>query len=532
MDEPMASLRAALGHGVTLHEGGQLDEARQWYLSCAESCQAVLQSTTTPATIAAVRKIFKAALDAMETVDEANVPTRDEGMLTRLGFFGKTPAASQAAEMDFVLVEDDDPKPASDPAAAPPPPKTPKVAPERPPPSARNEYNDPETAATIRAAREKIKSQFPSKGSSAAPAPPPPRATAMGRGGAAVAMAPPIKRGGGRGGAPGSRAAGSRGGEAPPSAAAMAPGGRAAAAALGPLPGIDPKMQEAVLLEVLDSDQRLTFDDVVGLRDAKSALNEMIVLPSLNPDLFRGLRAPPKGLLLFGPPGNGKTMLAKALASEANSTFFNISASSLTSKWVGESEKLVRALFAVARALQPSIIFIDEIDSMLTARANTDNDSARRLKTEFLVAFDGVGSDPDERVIVMAATNMPDDLDLAVRRRFVRRVYVGLPDADAREILVSKKMAGVPWSLTAKEMAKLIKATEGFSNSDLAALCADAAMGPIRELGARVRDLTPGDVRPIGLRDFEASLKVVRPSVPPESIAAYIAWNQSFGTIA
>ena len=133
----------------------------------------------------------------------------------------------------------------------------------------------------------------------------------------------------------------------------------------------------------------------------------MVLLPAIRPDLFVGLRAPPKGLLMYGPPGNGKTLMARALANEApEANFFNISASSLTSKWVGEGEKTVRALFAVAAVVQPAIIFVDEVDSLLSTRKESD-DAIWRLKTEFLVQLDGIASNPNDRIVLIAATNMP-----------------------------------------------------------------------------------------------------------------------------
>eukprot|EP00898_Chlorokybus_atmophyticus_P009036 jgi/Chlat1/9133/Chrsp97S09281 len=164
------------------------------------------------------------------------------------------------------------------------------------------------------------------------------------------------------------------------------------------VPGVDPKLVAMIESEIVDRSTAVGWDDIAGLERAKQALREMVILPAQRADLFRGLRAPARGLLLYGPPGTGKTLLARAVASQAKCTFFNISAASLTSKWVGEGEKLVRALFAIARARQPSIIFIDEIDSLLSARSSTEHEASRRLKTEFLVQFDGLLGSENDRV--------------------------------------------------------------------------------------------------------------------------------------
>lgn len=151
------------------------------------------------------------------------------------------------------------------------------------------------------------------------------------------------------------------------------------------LKNIDPKMIELIKNEIMDLKTSTTWDDIAGLELAKSTIQEIVVWPMLRPDIFTGLRRPPKGILLFGPPGTGKTLIGKCIASQSNSTFFSISASSLTSKWIGDGEKMVRALFAVAKVHQPAVVFIDEIDSLLSQRSDTEHESSRRLKTEFLV---------------------------------------------------------------------------------------------------------------------------------------------------
>ena len=336
--------------------------------------------------------------------------------------------------------------------------------------------------------------------------------------------------GGGKGAVNHSTAGQGAGAERAGRAGRAGPGGVVGADALK---GVDKALAKVILDELLDSSPGVGFEDIAGLTDAKEALREAIVLPALRPDLFHGLRAPPKGILLFGPPGNGKTLLAKAVASECASRFFTISASSLTSKWVGQSEKLVRALFAVAAQVEPAVIFIDEVDSILSARSANENEASRRLKTEFLVQFDGVGTAAASRVVVVAATNRPHELDEAVIRRFTRRILIPLPDAAARQALVAHLLSGQACAFTAKELhGFLIACTEGYSGADLAALCKDAALAPLRELGTRIQDVPAASVRAITAGDLRAAAARARPSVSKPQLRELIAWNDQFGSYA
>ncbi len=297
------------------------------------------------------------------------------------------------------------------------------------------------------------------------------------------------------------------------------------------LKGCDPKLVELISHEMMDHSPGVAWDDIAGLTFAKKCVVEIVVWPMRRPELFRGLRGPPKGILLFGPPGTGKTLIGKAIASESGARFFSISASSLTSKWHGEGEKLVRTLFAVAALHQPSIIFIDEIDSLLAQRSESEFEGSRRLKTEFLVQLDGAATSAEERVLVVGATNRPQELDEAARRRLVKRLYIPLPDAQARRALLDRLLRNETHSLTPEEMDTVVRRTEGYSGADCRALCTEAAFGPIRAMDATdIGQLHQDSVRPIGFRDFEEALLQVRASVSTNDLRGYEEWNRQFGS--
>lgn len=262
------------------------------------------------------------------------------------------------------------------------------------------------------------------------------------------------------------------------------------------------------------------------------------------PDLFQGLRSLPRGLLLFGPPGTGKTLIGKAIAHQSGATFFSISASSLMSKWIGEGEKTVRTLFEVAAYRQPSVVFIDEVDSLLCQRSGEENEASRRMKTEFMVQLDGAGTSQSDRVVIVGATNRPEELDEAVRRRFVKRIYIPLPDPESRRLLILTLLKSVHHSLTSSEdMDYLVERTKGFSGADIRSLCTEAAMGPVRDVASQqyasassgggsggLFSIAAHDLPPISREHFDGALESVMPTVSPGDLLRYVEWNTTYGS--
>ncbi|KAL4638270.1 hypothetical protein ACB092_03G135100 [Castanea dentata] len=279
------------------------------------------------------------------------------------------------------------------------------------------------------------------------------------------------------------------------------------------------------------------FDDIGALEDVKKALNELVILPMRRPELFShgNLLRPCKGILLFGPPGTGKTLLAKALATEAGANFISITGSTLTSKWFGDAEKLTKALFSFASKLSPVIIFVDEVDSLLGARGGSfEHEATRRMRNEFMAAWDGLRSKDSQKILILGATNRPFDLDDAVIRRLPRRIYVDLPDAENRmkilRIFLSQEILEPDFSFE-----QLAYATEGYSGSDLKNLCIAAAYRPVQELLEEEKKGSKSDVAPVlralSLDDLIQSKAKVGPSVAYDaaSMNELRKWNEQYG---
>ncbi|XP_078257016.1 vacuolar protein sorting-associated protein 4A [Rhinoraja longicauda] len=242
------------------------------------------------------------------------------------------------------------------------------------------------------------------------------------------------------------------------------------------------KLQEQLMGAIVMEKPNVRWNDVAGLEVAKEALKEAVILPIKFPHLFTGKRTPWRGILLFGPPGTGKSYLAKAVATEANnSTFFSVSSSDLMSKWLGESEKLVKNLFVLARQHRPSIIFIDEVDSLCGSRNENESEAARRIKTEFLVQMQGVGNSSDG-ILVLGATNIPWVLDAAIRRRFEKRIYIALPEEPARAHMFKIHLGTTPHCFTEADFRELGRKTEGYSGADIGVIVRDALMQPVRKV--------------------------------------------------
>mmetsp|Transcript_11063 Transcript_11063/g.27842 ORF Transcript_11063/g.27842 Transcript_11063/m.27842 type:complete len:506 (+) Transcript_11063:267-1784(+) len=296
-----------------------------------------------------------------------------------------------------------------------------------------------------------------------------------------------------------------------------------------------PDQALAAMLEkdVLDGSPGVTWQDIAGLEDAKRVLEEAVVWPLWSPEMFVGIRRPPKGVLLFGPPGTGKTLLAKAVATECKTTFFNVSSSTLASKYRGESERMVRILFDLARHHAPSTIFIDEVDSLMSARGGEgEHEASRRMKTELLIQMDGLAK-TDDLVFVLAATNLPWELDVAMMRRLEKRILVPLPTTEARRKMFEKLLTGRGAGL---DFSRLASATEGYSGADVAQVAKEAAMRPLRRLmsqleaGGAQRSGVEAKLGDISAEDIDGALRVTSSTASADS-EKYDKFNKQFGQV-
>jgi katanin p60 ATPase-containing subunit A1 len=358
-----------------------------------------------------------------------------------------------------------------------------------------------------------------------------------------IAVPPPLPAVGAGGDAPAGLTGTKIKAKAPDDAAGGAAADHFQGRALRPLPQFATAelrdLANTVHRDILEENPAVSFDDIAELHAAKQLLKEAVMMPMKYPQLFAGICRPWKGILLFGPPGTGKTMLARAVASECGSTFFNISTSTMVSKWRGDSEKLVRMLFELAAHYAPSTIFLDELDSVMSARASdgSEHEATRRMKTEFLVQMDGLAKRKNgDIVFVLAASNIPWDLDAAVLRRLEKRIHVGPPTAVARAKMLRQNLPNVSRGVDFEQLAAK---TAGYSGADVDILCREATMRTVRTLIAKLEAADGGRGRlddraieppEVTMDDIVASVAATRPSGTVIPLVKYRDWEQAFGS--
>ncbi|KAA0183419.1 Katanin p60 ATPase containing subunit [Fasciolopsis buskii] len=318
--------------------------------------------------------------------------------------------------------------------------------------------------------------------------------------------------------------------------------------------------------EIFLQNPNVRWDDIIGLSSAKRLVKEAVVYPIKYPQMFAGILSPWKGLLLYGPPGTGKTLLAKAVATECNTTFFNISASTIVSKWRGDSEKLVRVLFELARFHAPSTIFLDELDSLMSQRGSlsgavgcsggsgagsggigagggSEHEGSRRMKTELLMQMDGLAKS-DDLVFLLAASNLPWELDHAMLRRLEKRILVDLPSKEARrrmfEIFLPPTIGSThSGGLQLKcqiDYDLVAELTDGYSGSDIRLVCKEAAMRVVRKIFDILEGHTKEDhpekhihLDPVLTEDVQAAISSTMPSAK-QLAGKYQEWQRQFGS--
>ncbi|KAF3480808.1 ATPase family AAA domain-containing protein 1-B [Arthroderma uncinatum] len=292
--------------------------------------------------------------------------------------------------------------------------------------------------------------------------------------------------------------------------------------------------EQAIAMDVVaPEDIPVSFNDIGGLEDIIEELKESVIYPLTMPQLYRtssSLLSAPSGVLLYGPPGCGKTMLAKALAHESGACFINLHISTLTEKWYGDSNKLVNAVFSLARKLEPSIVFIDEIDAVLGTRRSGEHEASGMVKAEFMTHWDGLTSanamGQPQRVLLLGATNRIQDIDEAILRRMPKKFPVTLPLAPQRRRILSLVLKDTKIDRDEFDIPYLVKIMEGMSGSDIKEACRDAAMVPVRELirhkrdsGAMIHSVDPQEVRGLRTTDFFKRAGAVKSSTNTSSSA-------------
>ena len=301
-------------------------------------------------------------------------------------------------------------------------------------------------------------------------------------------------------------------------------------------PSTNPLVQQIIDMGILVREPNVQWDSIAGLDNVKRLLRQNLVILPMRPDIAKGLLSPWKSVLFYGPPGTGKTFLAKAVATECKRTFFNITSATITSRFLGESEKLVNHLFTLANQMAPSTIFFDEIDSIASQRGSgNENEASRRIKSELLTRLEGIdgASDSKSSVFVLAATNFPWDLDEALIRRFQKRIYIPLPDAAGRLSIL--KMNINDYVDDSFDFDGFAKKLDGYSCADITNLCRDAVQAVFDKMTSMIDTQEwlnmPAENAKVIVRnaDFELAMKKRKSSVDPATLKRYEEWGRSRG---
>ncbi|KAM5152242.1 fidgetin [Mantella aurantiaca] len=296
------------------------------------------------------------------------------------------------------------------------------------------------------------------------------------------------------------------------------------------LKNTDTHLIDLVTNEIISQGHPVDWDEIAGLDLVKAFIKEEVLWPVIRSDAFSGLTALPRSILLFGPRGTGKTLLGRCIASQLGATFFKLAGSNIVTKWIAEGEKIVHATFLVARCRQPSVIFVSDIDMLLSSQVSEEHSPISRMRTEFLMQLDTVLSSAEDQIVVICATSKPEEIDESLRRYFMKRLLIPLPDSTARHQIIIQLLSQHNYCLSDKEVALLVQRTEGFSGLDVARLCQEAVVGPLHAIPpSDLSAIMPGQLRPVTYQDFENVFCKIQPSISQKELDTYIEWNKMFG---
>ncbi|KAM4702051.1 fidgetin-like [Discoglossus pictus] len=288
------------------------------------------------------------------------------------------------------------------------------------------------------------------------------------------------------------------------------------------LKNMDPLILELVNNEIVDCGPPVQWTDIAGQVSVKAMIEEELVWPILRPGAYTGANRPPKSILLFGPPGTGKTILSRCIATQLGSTFLKISSTLLLSKWKNESEKILQTVFFMASCHQPAVVFISEIDLLLSAHVSEENTHLSNLQSQLLSFLDNIATSSDDNIIFIGTSRRPDALDEAAHHRFAKRFYISPPDNLARRQILHHTLAQQNYCLSEREMALLVQHTEGYSGSELIQLCQQAGANHLHGIS--------GQLQPTSYKDFEGAFCKLHASTSQKQLDLYVEWNKMYGS--